>query len=106
MTSAQIISTIIFFMMPGGVGAVYFLCRFYAQRLPEYQALRLEQFARMAVQQVEQQNSKLDGPAKKQLAIASVGKLFDAFRLPVPSQAAIGIAIEGAVLLLPHKPKE
>lgn len=106
MTAAQIISTIIFFLMPGGVGAVYYLCRFYAQRLPEYQAIRLEQFARIATCQVEQQNGKLDGPAKKQLAIASVSKLFETFHLPVPSQAAIGIAIEGAVLLLPHKPKE
>lgn len=106
MTAAQIISTIIFFCMPGGVGAVYYLCRFYAQRLPEYQAVRLEQFARIAVQQVEQQNSKLDGAAKKPLAIASVVKLFEAFHLPVPSQAAIGIAIEGAVLLLPTKLKD
>lgn len=106
MNAAQIISTIIFFLMPGGVGAVYYLCRFYAQRFPEYQALRLEQFARMAVCQVEQQNGKLDGPAKKQLAIASVSKLFDTFRLPAPSQAAMGIAIESAVLPLPHKPKE
>jgi LL-H family phage holin len=101
MTAAQIISTIIFFCMPGSVGAVVYVCWFFKQRLPEYQALRLEQFARMAVQQVEQQNNKLDGAAKKQLAIASVAKLFEAFHLPVPSANTIGIAIESAVLLLP-----
>lgn len=106
MTAAQLISTIIFFAMPGSVGAVYFLCRFYAQRLPEYQALRLEQFAHMAVHQVEQQNSKLGGAAKKQLAIASTAKLFEAFHLPVPPANAMGIAIESAVLFLPSKPKE
>lgn len=103
MTAAQIISTIIFFAMPGGVGAVIYVCWIFKQRLPEYQAVRLEQFARLAVQQVQQQNSNMGGSAKKQLAIASTAKLFEAFRLPVPPANAIGIAIESAVLLLPNK---
>jgi hypothetical protein len=101
MSASQIISLIIFCAMPGGVGAVYYLCRFYTQRFAEYQAVRLEQFARMAVQQVEQQNGNLGGSAKKQLAIASTAKLFEAFHLPLPPANAIGIAIEAAVLLLP-----
>jgi hypothetical protein len=106
MTAAQLISTIIFFAMPGSVGAVIYICWVFKQRLPEYQAIRLEQFAHMAVQQVEQQNGKLDGPAKKQLAIASVSKLFDGFHLPMPEASLVGIAIEAAVLFLPHKTKE
>jgi Bacteriophage holin of superfamily 6 (Holin_LLH) len=106
MTAAQLISTIIFFAMPGSVGAVIYICWVFKQRLPEYQAVRLEQFTRLAVQQVEQQNSKLGGAAKKQLAIASTAKLFEAFHLPAPPASAMGIAIESAVLFLPSKPKE
>jgi hypothetical protein len=106
MTAAQLISTIIFFAMPGSVGAVIYVCWFFKQRLPEYQAVRLEQFARMAAQQVEQQNSGMENAAKKQLAIASTAKLFEAFHLPVPPTNVIGIAIESAVLLLSSKLKD
>lgn len=98
MTSAQIISTIIFFMMPGSVGAVYYLCRLFAQRLPEQQRLALEQFARLAVQKVEQQFT--NNPGKKDLAESYVISMFKAFNLPVPPKEAIDIAIEAAVYLV------
>lgn len=98
MTSAQLISTIIFFLMPGSVGAVYYLCRVLAQRLPEQQRVALEQFARLAVQKVEQQYT--NNPEKKALAEAFVATMFKSFNLPVPPKEAIDIAIEAAVYLL------
>jgi len=98
MTSAQIISTIIFFLMPGSVGAVYYLCRLFAQRLPEHQRIALEQFARLSVQKVEQQFT--NNPGKKDLAESYVISMFKAFNLPVPPKEAIDIAIEAAVYLL------
>jgi hypothetical protein len=98
MTSAQIISTIIFFLMPGSVGAVYYLCRSFAQRLPDQQRLALEQFARLAVQKVEQQYT--NNPEKKSLAESFVIAMFKAFNLPIPPKEAIDIAIEASVYLL------
>ena len=69
--------------------------------MPEHTRMSLEQFARQAVWQVEQQARDLSNPAKKQLAIASVAKLFQAFNIPVPASEAVDIAIEAAVFLLP-----
>lgn len=74
-----------------------------AQRLPDRQRLALEQFARQAVQQVDQQYPTQSNPGKKALAQASVTKLFQIHKLPVPGQDAIDIAIESAVFQLPHK---
>lgn len=98
MTSAQLLSTIIFFLMPGSVGAVYYLCRVLAQRLPEYQRQALEQFATQAVRKVEQQFT--NNPGKKDLAESYIISMFKAFNLPVPPKEAIDIAIEAAVYLL------
>ena len=71
------------------------------QKLPEHTRIALEQFAKMAVQQVEQQSGTLSGPAKKQLAVVAVSKLLSAFGLPDIAPEAVDIAIEAAVLLLP-----
>lgn len=70
------------------------------QKLPSHTRLALEQFALVAVRQVEQQNRQLNGAAKKQLAIAAVSALFNAFGIPAPPAIAVDIAIEAAVLLL------
>lgn len=80
--------------------AIY-LSKLWIQKLPENTRLALEQFARMAVQQVEQEGAQLSNPAKKQLAISAITHLFQEFGLPVPTAEAINIAIEAAVLLLP-----
>lgn len=70
-----------------------------AQRLPAQQRNALEQFARQAVKQIEQQYAK--NPGKKDLARASVATLFNTHRLPIPAAQAIDIAIEAAVQELP-----
>ena len=84
--------------------AIY-LSRLWIQKMPEHTRLALEQFARIAVQRVEQESAQLSNPAKKQLAIATITKLFQEFGLPVPSSEAINIALEAAVLFLPKTNK-
>ena len=82
------------------VFAALFLIYIIKQRLPEHIRVALEQFARQAVWQVEQQNGTLSGASKKELAISAVIKLFQAFGLPVPASIAVDIAIEAAVFVL------
>lgn len=94
----QTINTLIFvFGVFFGVLAAIHLANVWKQRLPEKTCPRYEQFARMAVQQVEQQSSNLSGSAKKQLASASMTKLAHAYDLPAPPPDAIDIALESAV---------
>jgi hypothetical protein len=71
----------------------------FRQRLPDNQRAALEQFARQAVAQVEQQYE--NNPGKKALAMASITTMFKAFNLPVPPPEAIDVAIEAAVQALP-----
>ena len=98
---SQIILTIIFIVgMFVAIFVAFFLLYLIKQRLPEHTRVALEQFARQAVWQVEQQQGSLSGPSKKELAIASVTKLFLAFGLPVPPAIAVDIAIEAAVHVL------
>lgn len=97
----QTVNTIIFILgVFVAVFAAFYLLYLIRQRLPEHTRVALEQFARFAVFQVEKQQGTLSGPAKKELAIASVIKLFQAFGLPVPPAIAIDIAIEFAVFLM------
>jgi len=103
---SEFVSTIIFVV--GTFVAVFlaiYLTDILKQKLSAHARLALSQFARMAVQQVEQQGEQLSGAAKKQLAIASVSVLFKAYKLPIPSEEAVDIAIESAVLLLPTTSK-
>lgn len=72
------------------------------QKMPDHLVSKLEKFTRIAVQQIEQQHKEMSGPAKKQLAINTVLKLFKSYKLPVPSDEALDIAIESAVFSL-HK---
>lgn len=95
MTLTQIIDIILTLLLPVMVGIAYWLFHFLIQRMPQQQRGALEQFARMAVQSVEQQSTV---PAqKKTLATGIVASLFKAFKLPVPPEEAIDIAIESAV---------
>lgn len=97
----QTVNTIIFIfgVFIAVFGALYVIY-IIKQRLPEHTRVALEQFARQAVWQVEQQQGSLSGASKKELAIASVTKLFQAFGLPVPPAIAVDIAIEAAVYVL------
>ena len=97
MTTAQLVNAIIFFLWPSMIGVAIWLFHFLVQRLPSHTRLALEQFAQMAVQQVEQQHSDKDNETKKALAIVAVQELFRKFGLPVPSPEVINIALEAAV---------
>lgn len=90
-----IVNVILTLFLPVGAGIVVWLSRILAQNLPDHQTLRLEQFARWAVRKIEQQYTH--NPSKKELAIACVGNLFRAFKLPIPPDEAVEIAIEAAV---------
>lgn len=99
---SQVISTIIFVIGTFfAISTAMYVSSILNQKLPEHTRLALEQFARQAVQQVEQQSGTLSGPAKKQLAIAAVSTLLKAFDLPDIAPEAVDIFIEAAVLLLP-----
>ena len=98
----QIVSTLVFVIGTFfAVSTAMYVSGILKQKMPEHTRLALEQFARMAVQQVEQQNCTLSGPAKKQLAIVAVSTLLNAFGLPDIAPEVVDIAIEAAVLLLP-----
>lgn len=102
MNWAQTINTIIFvFGTAFSVFGSIHLANLQKQKMPNHTRLALKQFSRIAVQQVEKQNKTLSGSAKKQLALAAVSKLFQAFELPLPSSEAIDIAVESAAFLLP-----
>lgn len=106
MNWSQTVNTLIFVLGTfASVTSAIYLARSWIQKLPEHTRLALEQFARMAVQKVEQESKQLSNPAKKQLAVTAVTQLFQEFGLPVPSAEAINIAIEAAVLLLPKTDK-
>jgi len=95
MVLTLIVNAVLTLLLPAFAGIVVWLSRVLAQNLPDHQAPRLEQFARLAVRQVEQQYTQ--NPGKKNLAVVTVKELFNAFQLPLPPDAAIAIAIEAAV---------
>ena len=102
----QTVNTLIFvFGTFASVLEAIYLSRLWIQKMPEHTRLVLEQFARIAVQQVEQESKELSNLAKKQLAITAVTKLFQEYNLPVPSAEIISIVIEASVLLLPKTDK-
>jgi LL-H family phage holin len=83
---------------------VVWLSQQLVRSLPTQQREALEQFARIAVQKVEQQDGNLDGAAKKQLAVDLVIKLFNTFKIPQPPEEIIDVAIEAAVFLIGQIP--
>jgi|SRR5262245_8567393 len=87
----QTINTLIFvFGTFISVLEAIYLSRVWIQKLPEHTRLALEQFARIAVHQVEQESRELSNPAKKQLAVTAITKLFQEFGLPVRSLPTVG----------------
>jgi len=84
---------------------VVWLCHQLVRSLPTQQREALEQFARIAVQQVEQLNAGLSGTAKKQLAIDLVVELFNTFKIPSPPVEMINVAIEAAVFMINYRPQ-
>src|SRR5437899_8655392 len=89
-----LIQSVLTILLPILIGGVCWVYRLFSQRLPEHQAPRLEQFARMAVQYVEQEHGNaLD---KKNLAIGYCADLFRDHDLPVPRPRAIETAIGSA----------
>src|SRR6266571_4343245 len=100
----SIIQYAVLFSIPLLCALVVWLCHQLVQSLPTHQREALEQFARMAVQQIEQQNGSLSGTAKKQLAIDLVVRLFNTFKIPSPPVEMIDVAIEAAVFFINQIP--
>jgi LL-H family phage holin len=104
MNWAQFINTLIFvFGTFLSILEAIWLSRVWAQKLPDHIRPALVQCAEIAVRQVEQQSGSLGGPAKRELAITIVTRLFHAYRLPLPDMSAVDSAIEAAVFSLPKK---
>jgi LL-H family phage holin len=101
-----IIQYVILLSIPLLCALVVWLCQQLVRSLPTQQRDALEQFARIAVQQVEQQNASLDGTAKKQLAISLVIKLFSTFKISQPPEDIIDAAIEAAVFFINQLPAD
>jgi LL-H family phage holin len=101
-----IIQYVILLSIPLLCALVVWLCQQLVRSLPTQQRDALEQFARIAVQQVEQQNASLDGTAKKQLAITLVIKLFSTFKISLPPEDIIDAAIEAAVFFINQLPAD
>lgn len=94
-TVQMILDVILTLGLPPMIGVVYWFSRLYTQRLPEYQRVALEQFAKQSVRYVEQRYTH--NPSKKSLAESAITDLFLSFNLPVPGKAALDVAIEAAV---------
>lgn len=86
---------IIILLFPVIVALMIWLLRIAEQRLPEKQRQALDQFVKIAVQNVEQQYTH--NPDKKNIAISVVIQFFTFFKLPVPDVALIDAAIEACV---------
>lgn len=95
LTIQTIINAILILLMPFLIGWGILIERWLAQRLPDHQAPRLEQFAKMAAQNVCQFHK--DNPDQKGLAISFVVLLFQDHNIPVPSNRAIDIAVGSAM---------
>jgi hypothetical protein len=76
----------------------FYLYQILERRLPENINRSLFQFAKEAVYYTEQVCLKADSAAKKRYAINVVYDLFHEFKLPIPSEIAIDIAIESALV--------
>lgn len=100
MSLAQIVNAILFFVWPLQFALAYLLFHFLIQRLPGHTRLAHEQFTRMVVEQVEQQNPGMKGHAKKALAFTGIIQLCGDYGLPAPKHKAMDIMIESAVFRL------
>jgi len=98
------ISDILIALFPFIVALVVYLYRLAVQRLPESQVARLQQFALMTVQYIQQFYSSSTGAQKKELAMQMLIQLFKEFGLPVPDEAVLNAAIEAAVWIIKQVP--
>ena len=104
MTIQMILNVILTLLLPIMIWIGYGIAQWMIQRMPQQQAPRLEQFARMAVQHVEQNHSNaLD---KKALASGFATSLFKALKLPEPLPVALDIAIGSAMFEAARKKDE
>jgi phosphate/sulfate permease len=94
MTLIQIINTILVLIL--GPLVVFCCAALYMaiQRMPTAQRAALEQFSRMAVRHVAQQDIQSN---QTELAKAYTVDLFKAFRLPVPSAEVLDVAVGSAM---------
>ena len=107
----QILNYILFVVLP-----VLFALGYYIVRLPEMQRSALWLYAKIAVQQVEQEHKGKDtssqsrdelNMAKKEIAVTIIVARFRAyFFFPVPSREQIESAIEAAVYELAKTQKK
>ncbi len=101
MTLVQWLSLAIIGLLP-----VIGMAAYYIVRLPEQARAALPQYAKMAVQEVEQVHRNESNEAKKAHAVVSVIKHFRTYLFfPVPPRDRIEAAIESAVLELPKTGK-
>ena len=100
----MLIQYVILLSIPLFCALIVWLCQHFVRSLPAQQRDALEQFARIAVQQVEQQNAGLSGAAKKQLAMSLMVKLFSTFKIPLPPEEIMSAAIEAAVFFINQLP--
>lgn len=97
-------TNIILALLPFIASFAYYLFTLVDHRLPKKQLEMLGQIVTYAVQMVEQQYPDAGGSAKKKLAETIIADIFKAFKLPVPSPAAIDAALESTVFLLQQVP--
>lgn len=67
------------------------------QRLPEKQREALNHFVEIAVKDVEQELGNAPSDQKKTTAISIVEQLFMEFKMPIPSEKIISMAIEALI---------
>lgn len=67
------------------------------QRLPEKQREALNHFVEIAVKDVEQELGNAPSDQKKTTAISIVEQLFMEFKMPIPSENIISMAIEALI---------
>ena len=94
MTLVQIVNTFLILVLPALIALCYVFAQSAIQRMPSHQRAALEQFARMAVQHVLQEQVK---SGQKEIATAYVTSLFKSHKLPVPSPEVLDIAVSSAI---------
>jgi hypothetical protein len=93
-------SALLLCLLPFSVALAVYMYRVVDQRLPDKQRQALDQFVNMAVRAIWWLNGVQTDAQKEQLAIDAVKDLFIAFRLPVPNDAVIKVAVDAAILVI------
>lgn len=101
MTTMQWVSTIILIAWPLLWHLAYPIGKLLEHKLPSRQREVLEQFASIAVRNVEQVSMNSSNAAKKQVAMSLLVQLFRGFHIPLPPEEILDGAIEATVYMLP-----